>query len=330
MEDYKLDIVKTRKGCLGSSDGKMLGMIGSLKYVPQSAYKRLAVVKGLIEHTDIPQTAAIKAGNEIEIAIYHHLKTIDDRWESNVRWESSKYSVKNCKLISHPDLILKDEEKKTLFVYEVKTTKYNFQQTRNTYSEQLFIHFMLAQEEAKKLGKDWKVKVFLCVYSTDGVDLNDTIEFDPQRLCIKQIHFTRNQQFDIKTAMNVVNDFLETFTEYYDGDEVNADYLPAQVKSQFDRATFMLAEIKDREERVEDFKKNLYNFMAEKNIKCIKNDSWSITRIDPTESVSFDSKRYVEDMQKKHPKKMKKILQEYKKITKRNGYAQIRLKQPKV
>lgn len=330
MEDYKIDVINTRKGCLGSSDGKLLGNIASLGYVPKSAHKRLAVLKGLIPHTEIPQTAAIRTGNEIEMAIYHHLKENDDRWESNVKWVSKKYSTPNCTLISHPDLILKDEEKQILNVYEIKTTHYSFDQTRNTYSEQLFIHNILAQEEARKLGRDWKVRVFLCVYSTNGLDLNQGVTFEPERLTIKQIHFTRNQQFDIQKAMQIVDSFLETFDEYFDGDEILSDYLPTQVKAQFDKVTFMLTEIKEREEKVEEFKKMLYDFMVSKNIKTIKNDSWNIVRVDPTESVSFDSKRYMDDMQKNHPRKAKKIQQEYKKITKRNGYAQIKIKQPKV
>ena len=42
MENYKEEIANTRKGCLGSSDGKTLAQIATLGIVPKSAYKRMA------------------------------------------------------------------------------------------------------------------------------------------------------------------------------------------------------------------------------------------------------------------------------------------------
>ena len=134
MFEYKDEIRATRKGCLGSSDGKMLEQIASLGNVPKSAYKRLAVVKGLIEQEEIPETAAIRMGNETEMQIFEHLKMVDSRWQSNVRWESKEFSMPNCKLISHPDFILQDEENKILYVSECKATRYTIEQTRAEYA----------------------------------------------------------------------------------------------------------------------------------------------------------------------------------------------------
>ena len=74
MENYKDDIRATRIGCLGSSDAKILAQIAALGYVPKSACKRLAIVKGLIPQTDIPETDAIRTGNEIENKIFEYLK----------------------------------------------------------------------------------------------------------------------------------------------------------------------------------------------------------------------------------------------------------------
>ena len=107
IQDYKNEIANTRKGCLGGSDGKMLAQIAALGYVPKSAYKRLAVCNGLIEQEEIPRTAAIVAGDKIEMAIYDHLTKKDPRYESNPLWVSEKYSTKNVKLIAHPDIVLK-------------------------------------------------------------------------------------------------------------------------------------------------------------------------------------------------------------------------------
>ena len=326
IQDYKNEIANTRKGCLGGSDGKMLAQIAALGYVPKSAFKRLAVCKGLIEQEDIPRTAAIVAGDKIEMAIYDHLTKKDPRYESNPLWVSEKYSTKNVKLIAHPDIVLKDEARKTLFVYEVKTTKYNINDTRTTYKSQLFIENTLAHEIISKLGSGWSVKLFLVHYSTEGLDLNDGVEFDPTRMTLKEVSFRSSALFDIKAAMELVDTFLETFTEYYDGDDVDADMLPVAVKSQFDDVAAMLVEIKERETKIDEFKKRLYDFMLEHDIKSIKNEYFSIVAVAPSESKSFDTKRYMEDLIKQYPRKSKKIIEKYTKTQKRKGYCQIKVK----
>ncbi len=325
MEDYKNEIAVTRVGSLGSSDGRMLAQIASLGLVPHSALKRLAVCKGLIPQTEIPKTTAIQAGDDLEMLVYKHLMASDSRYESNPLWVSEKYSRKNVRLISHPDIVLKDDAQKTLFVYEVKTTKFSYEETKATYRPQLFIHFLLGNETAKSYGDDWKVKVFLVHYSTDGLDLTDGITFDPARLTVKSVGFN-NPVFDIKKAMDIVNTFLEDFTEYYDGDEIDADLLPAKVKDEFETITNVLAEIKERETKVEEFKARLFDFMSSHDIKSVKNDAWSITRVDPVESRQFDSKAFLQDYATKHPRAYKKLVRSFEKVVKRKGSVQIRLK----
>ena len=328
IKDYKEEIAQTRVGCLGSSDGRMLVQIASLGCVPHSAFKRLAIVKGLVHQTEIPQTDAIRTGDEIEMQIFQHLSTKDPRYISNQMWVSKKYSRKNVRLISHPDLVLVDEEKKVINVYEVKTTKYDIETTRQTYKAQLFIHNLIAKEKAMERGKDWGVRLFLVHYSTDGLDLSNGIEFDVNRLTIRRVKFS-TPFFDIDKAMAIADVFLETFTEYYEGDEVDANLLPTQIKSQFDCVASMLSEIKEREQKVADFKARLYDFMLEKNIKSIKNEEFSITRVDATITKMFDAKRYVEDLKKKHPRKATKIISQYAKETKKNGYVTIKVKSDK-
>ena len=91
----------------------------------------------------------------------------------------------------------------------------------------------------------------------------------------------------------------------------------------------MLVEIKERETKVGEFKKRLYDFMVEKDIKSIKNDAFSITRVDPTESKTFDAKKYLDDEAKAHPRKVKKIVAKYTKTSKRNGYVTIKVNDDK-
>lgn len=328
MKDYKADVAATRVGSLGSSDGKMLAQIASIGTIPNSALKRLAVCKGLIPQTEIPRNAAIQAGDDVEMLVYEHLKAKDPRYESNPLWISDRYSRANVKLISHPDLVLQDEAQKIIYIYECKATKFSVAETRHTYEAQLFVHFLLGNEIAKKLGNDWKVKLFLVHYSTDGLDLTNGVEFDPTRLTVKGVNFVA-PLFDANKAMDIINAFLESFTEYYEGDEVDADLLPATVKNEFDVVAATLNEIKEREKVVNDFKERLYKFMCDHNIKSVKNSAFSISRVDPTESRSFDAKKYMDDMAKAHPRKAKKILAKYTKVTKRKGYATIKVKEEK-
>ena len=326
MEDYKNDIRNTRCGALGSSDGKLIISVAESGIIPKSAYKRLAVCKGLIEQKDIPYTAAVRAGDELEMLVFEHLKANDDRYQSNPCWVSKKYSRKNVNLLTHPDIVLQDDENKILYVYEVKCTKFTFEHTKDTYKAQLIIHWVIANEIAKELG-GYKVKLALVHYSTDGMNLEDGFDFDPSRLTVKTLRNMEklSKSYHIAEAMDLIDAFLEDFNEYYDGDEIPYDILPINVQNQFDGITTLLAEIKEREDKVNAFKSKLYTFLQEKNIKSIKNDAWSITRVDPTESKQFDSKRYFDDFALKHPRQYKKLRSEYEKTVRRKGFVTIKI-----
>ena len=328
ISDYKKEIVATRVGCLGSSDGHMLGQIAQLGCVPASAYKRMAIVKGFIPQEEIPETAAIKAGNDIEMAIFNNLYSVNPNYQSNPMFVSKKYSTPNCKLISHPDIVLKDDEHKVLKLYEVKTTKFTIEQTRATYSEQLYIHYLLGSEMARQYGNDWSAAVYLVHYSTNGLDIDGGVTFEPERMTIRQIRPNRSA-FDVKRAMEIVNKYLESLQDYSCGEEIDANMLPDNVKAQFSNIANVLVEIKERETKVNEFKERLYQFMLSHNVKSIKNDVFSISRVDPTVSQTFDHKQYIADLKIKHPRVAAKVIKEYTKETKRKGFATIKIKSEK-
>lgn len=325
MEDYKQEIVNTRKGCVGSSDAKTLAQIANLGYVPKTAYKRLAIVKGLIEQEDGVYTKEMAFGDFVEQQLYNHLKSQDERYESNPLWVSKKYSRPNVKCISHPDIVLKDEVKKVLYVYEVKASKAQTKDVRSTYVAQLFHHNLLAKEKASEFGRDWKVRVRLVHYNTDGINLEDGFTFDIERVTIKECKFNASC-FDLSKAMDCVNDFLTTFDSYYSDEEVDASLLPTHVQETLDTISNILLEIKEREQKVNDFKERLYKFLEEKQIKSIKSDFFTISRVDPTESVSFDYKKFLEDYERNHPYAAKKLKAKYERRTFRKGYATFKLK----
>lgn len=325
--DYKKEIMDTRVGCLGGSDGKLLAMVALNGQVPKSAYKRLAVVRGLVENKEFAPSKAMAFGDFIEQSIYENLRVNDERYQSNPLWVSDRYSKKNVKLIAHPDIVLVDDAKKTLFVYEVKTTKFSAEETRETYRAQLYVEYLLGKEVVESLGKGWRIKLSLVHYDTNGVDVeNGAFEYDDSRISIIPIVFRKQRYFDIDFAMSVVDEFLETFDAYFEGDEVDADLLPQKVREEFDAVTTFLREIKEREERVNAFKEKLYKFMLDKDIKSVKNDYFSITRVDGTTSHSFDYKRFLEDYTAEHPTKGRKLKIKYDKVTNKKGFVSIKLK----
>ena len=325
--NYKEDIERTRVGCLGGSDAAMLAQIASLGYVPQSAYKRLAICKGLIEQQNIT-TQAMLYGDFVEQEIFRYISSTNDGYQSNPCLVSEKYSRKNVKCIDHVDMYLQDDEKGVITIGEVKATRSNYAQTYDEYKWQLLHHYLLGCERAKDLG-GYKVKVMLCHYLTDGIDLTQPFEFDPSRLTVKTLRNMEklSKSYHLSEGMDIIDTFLENFTDYYEQDEVDGNLLPEKVKTEFDQVTTFLTEIKEREKKVDDFKKKLCSFMQKRGIKGIKTDAWAITLVNESESVSVDYKAiFANEIEAKKPRIANKLKKQYKKVTKKKAYCMIKVR----
>lgn len=320
MYEHKNEIISSRVGCLGASDANMIANVAISETIPNSFKRRLAVVKGLVEPVDGGQNAAMRLGDDIEMAIYESLHEKDERWQSNYRLESKKYSRPNVKLIAHIDFFLKDDEKKIVRMVECKATKSTTKETRSNYQNQLFVQFLLGRELVCQLGREWKLQIELCHYCTA-----EHIEFDPNNITINRIKFT-TQPFDINKGMDIIDQYLQTLDVYYDDDEIDADMLPANVKKQFDLVTQTIKEIEQKEKEIDEFKKRLYDFFVERGIKSVKNDEFSITLVEPSTSVTFDSKAFLNEYQQKHPILYKRLRADYNKTVNRKGYVKISVK----
>ena len=325
MEQYKQDIINTRKGCLGGSDAKLLQQVALWGKVPQSAYKRLAVCKGLIEQENITNKV-MEYGDFIEQSIFEHLWDVDKRYQSNPCLVSKKYSTEQVKIIDHVDFVLQDDENKVLNLYECKASKYSTTQVRNIYECQLYHHYLLGGELAKELG-NYRVNVFLCHYDTSDVDFDAQWEFNPDKITIRKVRFNNKQVFDMASAVAIVSNFLANFNEYYEQEEIDANLLPANVQTRFSEVAQLLREIKEREAKVEAFKTKLYDFLVARNISKIKCDDFSFTVVSPTRSVKVDYKKlFEEEIASKHPVKAKKLQVKYRSETDKRGYVKISVK----
>ena len=76
------------------------------------------------------------------------------------------------------------------------------------------------------------------------------------------------------------------------------------------------------EEEEKDLKDKLEELFNEYDLKSFKNDYFSISKIEASESKSIDFK----NMEKKEPELYKELLEDYPKITKRKSYIRISVK----
>lgn len=321
---HKADVISTRTGCLGSSDARMLAQVDALGVVPQSAYKRLAICKGLVE-TDNVSNRAMEYGDYVENQIFEHLSHSDERYQSNPCWVSERYSRKNVKCIDHIDITLADEEKQIIYAWEVKASRYPAEQVRQDYKAQLYHHALFAKEQAAKRGKKWRSKVFLVHYDTNGVDLDLPFEFDSRRMTIKEVKFIK-PVFNMQRAMDIVDDYLENLDFYSENEIIPANLLPEKVQEQFMHIADVMRHIKEQEAQVDAFRQKLYEFMVEKGIKSVSGDDYSFTAVAPSQSVSFDAKAFMADYEQKYPRKAKWARERFKKITDKKGFLKVTIK----
>ena len=324
MNEAKQEIIATRTGCLGGSDARLIQSVAEAGKIPQSAIKRLAVCKGLAEQPQFTNPA-IEFGNYVESMVFESLHSQDERWQSNPCLVSTKYSRPNCKVIDHIDFFLQDDEKKVLVLGECKATRSTFEQTHDEYKWQLLHHYLLGCEKAKELG-GYKVKIMLSHYCTDGIDLTQPFEFDPSRLTVKTLRNMGklSKSYHLAEAMDIIDTFLENFTEFYEQDEVDANLLPANVQSQFLQVAQFLHEIKEREDKVAAFKTKLYDFLSERGIRKVACDDFSFTAVAPTQQISVDYKAlFTQEIEAKKPRVAKQLKEKYKKTTNKKGYVLI-------
>lgn len=269
--DYKEEIVASRKGFLGASDAMLISKVANLGYVPSSCNERLAILKGLYEKTDDFKTEAMAKGDTIENQIFDMLHSQDERWESNPRYESIKFKCKNLNLLVHIDFQLIDEENKIVTWIECKATNKDLNTARNTYKGQLYIENTLGREFTLSKGKDWKFNLKLCHYDTNGYDGT----LNPDKIEMSVMRYGR-PPFNIPKTMNIINDYLETFTEYHEDGVVPMritdlpqniqDKIPLVKEFWMNQSSDEYKHFKELEKANKDFKDFMYNIMLKQNI----------------------------------------------------------------
>lgn len=319
--DYKNDIINSRIGSLGSSDGKVLAAIAKNGCVQRGQVERLAIAKGLYERPNITNIA-MQYGDFIENMIYDSLMQVDERWESNKCFRSQKYGREGLGLLVHIDFSLFDEsrDKPLLLWVECKATTTDIEQTYKDYKEQLYIEYMLGKELAEELGADFKLE--LCHYDASVMFEDESqlqFAFDPDKISRKKVVF-KKPVFDISFGMDIASKYVSEMTEYK-REEIDWDYLPAEVQEQMKQVNNILVSIKEKQDSIEEFKSRFYDFLCKNEVKSIKTPYFTISRVDESVSIQFDKVRFTAE----HPE----LAAKYQRAVKKKGYVLIKTKEVK-
>lgn len=318
---YKDEIISSRVGNLGGSDARILAAIAKNGCVQRAQVERLAIAKGLYERPNITNLA-MQYGDFIENMIYDSLVQVDERWESNKCFRSQKYGREGLGLLVHIDFSLFDDsrDKPLLLWVECKATTTDIEQTYKDYKEQLYIEYVLGKELAEQLGADFKLE--LCHYDTSVMFEDESqlqFAFDPDKISRKKVIF-KKPVFDISSGMDIAAQYVSEMTEYK-REEIDWDYLPAEVQEQMKQVNNILVSIKEKQDSIEEFKSRFYDFLCKNEIKSVKTPYFTISRVDESVSIQFDKVRFTAE----HPE----LVAEYQKEVKKKGYVLIKTKEVK-
>lgn len=319
--DYKDEIISSRVGALGGSDGKVLAAIAKNGCVQRGQVERLAIAKGLYERPNITNLA-MQYGDFIENMIYDSLVQVDERWESNKCFRSQKYGREGLGLLVHIDFSLFDDsrDKPLLLWVECKATTTDIEQTYKDYKEQLYIEYVLGKELAEQLGADFKLE--LCHYDASVMFEDESqlqFAFDPDKISRKKVIF-KKPVFDISSGMDIAAQYVSEMTEYK-REEIDWDYLPAEVQEQMKQVNNILVSIKEKQDSIEEFKSRFYDFLCKNEIKSVKTPYFTISRVDESVSIQFDKVRFTAE----HPE----LAAKYQRAVKKKGYVLIKTKEVK-
>lgn len=318
---YKDEIISSRVGNLGGSDARILAAIAKNGCVQKGQVERLAIAKGLYERPNITNLA-MQYGDFIENMIYDSLVQVDERWESNKCFRSQKYGREGLGLLVHIDFSLFDEsrDKPLLLWVECKATTTDIEQTYKDYKEQLYIEYMLGKELAEELGADFKLE--LCHYDASVMFEDESqlqFAFDPDKISRKKVVF-KKPVFDISSGMDIAAQYVSEMTEYK-REEIDWDYLPAEVQEQMKQVNNILVSIKEKQDSIEEFKSRFYDFLCKNEIKSVKTPYFTISRVDESVSIQFDKVRFTAE----HPE----LAAKYQRAVKKKGYVLIKTKEVK-
>ena len=321
MENYKENIVATRKGGLGSSDATMVLQVAKSNELNDAAKLRIAVMLGLTEKPEFNKSRAMIMGDEIEMKLFADYKQMFPEAISNPLYMSAAMSGQyGFNVLNHIDIetIVEDEDgTRTLVWFECKASKLDTADVMNTYSGQFAWHWLLLREKAHELGVN--AQMFLLHYPTNGMLNSDAYRLENVRQIEIEEDSVKVDRGMLVEGLSIIANAIPTF-EWKQPEEIAAYNLPTDVQEALVALKRKMDEIKEAEKVVADFKEGITEQMEklynERGIKSIKCDTFAITYVAPSVSQNFDSKALKAD----DPTTYAKYLKE----SKRKGYVAIK------
>jgi len=289
----KQEIIKTRATGLGSSDAKMVDKIGRNGGLSDADRQRIAIMLGLEEKKEF-RSIPTDYGNFIEEKVFEIIKESYPDAVSNPFYKSESLSEKyGFGIFGHIDYEV--ETKNWLIWIENKATKESFNETLNSYSEQLSWHHMLLNEKAESTGK-FPV-LMLSHYKVDEY----SEVFIPENFKIKKIEALHNTS-SFEKGFEIISEAIKDF-KYEPKEELYSESLPAPIKEKMQQIVACIIEIKEAEKQVNEFKERMKELMSENNVKSIINDFFKITLVGETMTETFDKK----SLEREYPEIAKKF-----------------------
>ena len=292
-QELKTEILNTRKGGFGSSDAKMLATVGRTGVIHAKAKERIAEMLGLEEPQEFSNIYT-ENGKKREKQIF------DQFFNFNIlagypscQIRSNPYNeyateLYPFKLFNHIDVEVETPNKLTW--YEIKTSKYDFEQTYTNYEEQLAWHWMILQQKAKE--QNCLCSLHLVHYLEDYENLSS--ELVSERLMNVQCSLRLTPIIaDIWKGFDIINNALPSFAENYKKQEVlRTDYLPVPMQKNVLHYQDLQKTIAEAEKEMATIRGGLLAEMEKYNVKKLETPLVNITYIAPTVRTSFDSKAF--------------------------------------
>ena len=316
MSDQKENIISTRIGGLGSSDAAMCYNIGIRGFLTQSDNFRIAVMLGIEQPIQFSNSGT-RIGDEIEETLFNYLKAMYPNILSNPYFKSDVLSENyRFDVFNHIDYEIEDETSITWF--ENKAVVTNIDDTISHYFYQICWHKMLLDEKAKLLNKIPYLKI-------SHYDTNDFTSVEEMSIDKWNMRIIENEKISfaidvIKKGLQIISDTIPTFV-YVKQEILDANILPNEQVKLMNDIAIVINQIESQNNVIENFKSNMYELMKANNIKSIKHDSFTLTVVDETVSVSFDSKAF----KVKHPD----LYSQFTKSSPKKGYLKITTKNEK-
>jgi len=292
----KQEIINKRMGGLGSSDAKMVAKITRNGCLSDSDNQRIAIMLGLEQKREF-KSLPTEYGNFIEERIFEIIKKKYPNAISNPYYKSEELSEKyGFDIFNHIDYEVETDDK--LIWIENKATKKCAAETFEEYKYQICWHENLLIEKAMAVRK-------MPILLMSHYKVDEYGDFIAENLTIKEIPHIN---CDFSKGFEIISEAIKDF-QYEPKEELYADNLPVSIQEKMQQMAVCLREIKEAENKVEQFKERMKEMMLENNVKSIDNDFFRISLVGESFSSSFDKKTF----EKEHPDLAKQFTKQIKK-----------------